>query len=199
MLFFLILTGKMIISISRWSNIGNGSTWAGHIILRLNPKFLRKITDNSKLKVVLVVGTNGKTTTATMIKTILKENGKTVFQNTSGANLKNGIVSSFINYSSLTCKIDYEYAVFEVDENNLPLILDDITPHAIIVLNIFRDQLDRYGEIDSIARKWNTAFRKLTKKTNLILNSDDPLVASLGENVEANLYFFGLNDAETNK
>ena len=199
MIFPYILLGKIIILFSRMFNLGNGSTWPGHIVLKFNPDFLKRITTKSTAKVILVAGTNGKTTTATMITTILKENNKRVFQNTSGANLKNGIVSSFIDQANLLGKINNEYVVLEVDENALPLILKDIIPHSIIILNLFRDQLDRYGELDSIAQKWSIAFESLTSKTNLILNADDPLVVSLGEDTQANLLFFGLNDLTKNK
>ncbi len=199
MLFVYILLGKTIILISRLINFGNGSTWPGHIILKLYPNFLKEITKNSKLKVVFVTGTNGKTTTTTMIATILKGNGKTVFQNTSGANLKNGIASSFIRHSNLRGIINDEYAVIEVDENNLPTVLTDLTPHSILILNLFRDQLDRYQELDSIATKWNLAFKNLTPQTTLILNADDPLIVSLGKNTNARVYFFGLNDETINQ
>src|SRR5258708_6847746 len=96
MLFIYILLGKIIIFISKLVNLGDGSTWPGHIALKLDPHFLKEINKNSKLKAILVAGTNGKTTTATMIAAILRGNGRTVFQNNSGANLKNGIASSFI-------------------------------------------------------------------------------------------------------
>lgn len=199
MFFISIAVGKIFTFLSKLINVGNGSTWPGHIALKLYPDFLKKITENSKLKIILVAGTNGKTTTSMMIAEILKSNGKKVFQNNSGANLKNGIVSSFITHANTAGKINYEYAILEIDENHLSIILKDIQPYAILTTNLFRDQLDRYGELDSIARKWNIAFQSLTPETRLILNADDPLVASLGDNTKANVFFFGLNDETENK
>jgi UDP-N-acetylmuramyl tripeptide synthase len=195
-----IILGKIISSISRIADLGSGSTWPGYIVLKFSPGFLKRIIKkNYKLKVVLVAGTNGKTTTTSMITKILKDSGKTVFQNTSGANLKSGLVSSFTAHATLTGKIKYEYAVLEVDENNLSIILKDITPYSIVVLNLFRDQLDRYEEIDNIAIKWNFSFQDLTFQTKLILNADDPLIVNLSQNTKANVCFFGLNDKTENK
>src|ERR1035437_7896865 len=129
-MFFSVLIGKIIIFLSKAAN-RNGSTWPGHIVLKINPNFLKKIIANNRVKIVLVAGTNGKTTTSSIIATILKGNKKTIFQNKGGANLKNGIASAFVAHASLAGKINYEYAVLEADENSLPLILKDITPHSI--------------------------------------------------------------------
>lgn len=199
MFYLSIFFGKLFTLTSRFLNLGDGSTWPGHIALRLNPNFLKDIYKKVNLKVVFIVGTNGKTTTSSMIATVLKENNKTLFQNTSGANLKNGIVSAFITNANFLGKINAEYAVIEVDENNLPLLLADITPRAIVVTNLFRDQLDRYGELDTIAKKWALSFKNLTSETNLILNADDPLVASLAKGTQASVHFFGLEDKTENK
>lgn len=202
----LVLFGKLFAVISRFFNAGSGSTWPGHIALSLNPNFIKKILEKNNLKVILVAGTNGKTTTGKLIQTILEKNGKKVFQNTSGANLLNGIVSSLISSSSLLGKIDKDYAIFEIDENTLPQILKEINnPNYVIILNLFRDQLDRYGEVNTIARKWSKAIENLNEKTTLILNADDPQVAFLGllsqGDVSApplrwknNVIFFGLKD-----
>ncbi len=177
----LIFLGKFIIFVSRLFNLGNGSTWPGHIALNLNKNFIKDLLKNSKVKIILIVGTNGKTTTGKLIQTILERNGKKVFQNESGANLLNGIASSLLLHSSILCTINYDFAIFEIDENTLPLILKEINnPEFIIILNLFRDQLDRYGEVNTIAAKWKMALSKLSSKTKLILNADDPQVAYLG-------------------
>lgn len=178
----LILLGKLISSASRTLNAGSGSTWPGHIALSLNPNFIKQIINKNKhLKVILIAGTNGKTTTGKLIQTILEKNGKKVFQNAAGANLLNGIASSILLRSSILSAINYDYAIFEIDENTLPLILKEIeNPDYVMILNLFRDQLDRYGEINTIANKWKKALRNLNKDTNLILNADDPQIAFLG-------------------
>lgn len=158
----------------------------------LRPEIISDILSKSSTEVILVVGTNGKTTTATMLTTILKENSKKVIQNTSGANLLNGIASTILLKTNPQGKLSADYAVFEVDENNLPLVLQHISPKIIIALDLFRDQLDRYGELDTIAKKWNRAFQKLTASTTLLLNADDPLIAYLAKDVAAKVVYFGL-------
>lgn len=191
----LILIGKLVSIFSQLLNAGSGSTWPGHIALFLNSKFIKQIVGNNKFKIILIAGTNGKTTTGKLTQTILEENGKKVFQNKAGANLLNGIASSLILNSSLSGKIDKDFAIFEIDENTLPLILKEITnPDFVVLLNLFRDQLDRYGEVNIIAKKWLEAIKSLDKNTNLILNADDPQVAFLGRQNRKNSHYFGLDD-----
>ncbi|MDP2638217.1 MAG: MurT ligase domain-containing protein, partial [Candidatus Levybacteria bacterium] len=156
-------------------------------------------------------GTNGKTTTAKLIQTILGKSGKKVFQNEGGANLLNGIASSMLLRSSILCKVNYDYAILETDENTLPLILKEIpNPDYILLLNLFRDQLDRYGEVNAIATKWKKAIERLSNKTVLILNADDPQIAYLGSfnhiskaipipyrnRIDDKVFYFGLDNKE---
>lgn len=202
----LILFGKLLSTISRLTNVGSGSTWPGHIALSLNKNFIKDLLNTNdsprgeagqRLKTILIAGTNGKTTTTKLVRTILEKDGKKVFQNESGANLLNGVASSMLLHSSILCKVNYDFAIFEIDENTLPLILKEFTPDYIILLNLFRDQLDRYGEVNMIASKWKSALEKLTSKTNLILNADDPQIASLASHFpcgSTNVRFFGLNN-----
>ena len=199
MVTLLIVIGKCIAFLSKLLNFGDGSTWPGHVALLLNKNFIKQIVRNQKtkdkrLKIVLIAGTNGKTTTGKLLQTILGKNGCEVFQNQSGANLLNGIASSFIANSDLFGSIEKEYAIFEVDENVLPLILEEIEPEYVVLLNLFRDQLDRYGEVNSIAKKWQTAIEKLSNTTTLILNADDPQIAQLGEHAKQKVLYFGLHD-----
>lgn len=192
--FFIILIGKLICFISQTLNLGNGSTWPGHLALSANKRLIQQLLQKSRAKVVIVAGTNGKTTTGKLIATILEQNGKKVLQNTSGANLLNGIASSLILNTRLNGFLSYDFIVFEVDENSLPLVLLELTPHYLILLNIFRDQLDRYGETDVIAKKWQETIDKLPVKTIVILNADDPQVAFLGQQTKAKTLYFGLTD-----
>lgn len=188
----LIAAGKIISQISRFLNLGNGSTWPGHVALALNKHFVRELkTKNLKLKTILIAGTNGKTTTGKLIQTILETAGKRVFQNEAGANLLNGVASSLLLHSNIDSTIPYDYAVFEIDENSLPLVLNELTPNYLILLNLFRDQLDRYGEVNTIAQKWKKAIKQLNNETILVLNADDPQIASLGN---SKTFYFGLND-----
>jgi UDP-N-acetylmuramyl tripeptide synthase len=188
--FLLILVGKLLSLASRILNMGSGSTWPGHMALSVNPSFIKQILDQNRIKVILIAGTNGKTTTGKLVQTILEKNGKKVFQNTAGANLLNGIASSLIFNSNLNGKINKDFAIFEIDENTLPLILKEITnPDYIVILNLFRDQLDRYGEVNTISRKWADALDKLEQNTTLILNADDPQVAFLEKSKDKTIFF----------
>lgn len=190
---FLITFGKILSKIVKILKLGDGSTWPGHIALRINKNFIREVLSKSFLQVILIAGTNGKTTTAKLIRTVLEENGKKVLQNKSGANLLNGIASSLLLQSELSGKLKHDFAIFEVDENTLPLILKELSPKYLLLLNLFRDQLDRYGEVDEIARKWRNALESLPKETTLVLNADDPLIANFGILSKTKVYYFGLD------
>jgi UDP-N-acetylmuramyl tripeptide synthase len=161
--------------------------------LKMNKHFVQDLLKASDMQIIVIAGTNGKTTTARMLKTILEKNAKKVFLNESGANLLNGIASSLILHSK-NGTLPYDFAIFEVDENALPKLLEEVTPHYIILLNLFRDQLDRYGEVRTIAMKWKSVVESLPSRVNLILNADDPQVGFLGEGVKAKVFYFGLED-----
>lgn len=190
----LILLGKFISLLSRLANRGNGSTWPGHIALSINKNFIKDILATNQLQTILVVGTNGKTTTSKLIQAILEQDKKRVFQNASGANLLNGIASTLLLKSDISGKLPYDFAIFEIDENTLPLVLKELTPHYIVALNLFRDQLDRYGEVNTIATKWHAAMENLPSSTTLVLNADDPQIAYLGKDTKAKTEYFGLED-----
>lgn len=196
----LIFAGKTISQVSKSLNRGNGSTWPGHIALKGNKNFIKEILSKSSTKIIIVAGTNGKTTTSALIKTGLEKNGKTVLQNASGANLLNGIASALLLHTNASGKLTQDYAIFEIDENVLPLALDQITPDYLILLNLFRDQLDRYGEINTIVKKWQNAIGKLSEKTTLILNADDPQIAAIPVFLtiaKQRVYYFGLQSEKT--
>lgn len=192
--FLIIIIGKMFSKIICGIKIGCGSTWPGHIALRLNNNIINDIINRSKTRIVLISGTNGKTTTGKLISSILKENDHNVINNIYGANLLNGIASLLVLNSSLLGKIKSDYLVLEVDENALIKAIEHTNPDFIILLNLFRDQLDRYGEIETIKKKWEKSIKCLDTKTKLILNADDPLIASLGINIKNDVYYFGLDD-----
>ncbi len=189
----LILTGKIFSFLINWLRLGNGSTWPGHIALNINPRFVKDLLKQSKIKIIFIIGTNGKTTTSKLITTILEKNGYSVLDNPSGANLLNGVASSLILQSSILGKIKNDFAILEVDENVFSKISEDIEPDFLICLNLFRDQLDRYGEIDSISKKWKETIQKF-KKTEILINADDPQMAYLGRNLKLKVSYFGLNE-----
>ncbi len=194
--FFLILLGKLVLLISQTLKLGSGSTWPGHVAMETNSKFVKQIlAKNSDLKVIFIAGTNGKTTTTLMLQKILEKTGMRVFRNEAGANLLNGIASTLISKSDLTGALNYDVAIFETDENNFSLALKQTNPTAILLLNLFRDQLDRYGEVNTVAKKWEEALSNLHEQTIVITNGDDPKLSSIPWNVGMkNVYYFGIDE-----
>jgi len=186
-----IILGKLISWISRFFHLGAGATWPGEIALRLQPSILRNLQYRFKKGIVIIAGTNGKTTTSLMIKTILESQGETVIHNASGANLLNGIVSAII-----TKWQKHDWGVFEVDENTVPSVLQYIEPTVIVLLNLFRDQLDRYGEVDAVATKWRSALERLQKKTTIIANADDPTISYITQNLDTSVVYIGLENEQ---
>lgn len=199
-----ILLGKAVAQASHIAK-RSGSTWPGHIALKVNSQFVQGILQkNPQLQVVLLAGTNGKTTTTKLVQEVLESTGKKVFRNAAGANLLNGIASTLLKHSNINGKINYDVAIFEVDENSLPLIVQEL--HAtknevsIILLNLFRDQLDRYGEVNTIAKKWLFSFQSLTKRNiNLIVNGDDPMLSFIGAESGLTTFYFGLDQKHMKK
>ncbi len=197
----IIIIARLFSFVSRVFNIGMGGTWPGEIALRLKPDILTVLSRRIKEGVILISGTNGKTTTSHLIRAILAGGGKKVIINKSGANLINGVVSALITQCNVRGQLKADYAVFEVDENSLPLVISQLDSKLkvnkkliIILLNLFRDQLDRYGEVDVIAQKWTKAIQLLDSKTTLILNADDPQIAFFGIKSNARVKYFGLFD-----
>ncbi|PIP63111.1 UDP-N-acetylmuramyl peptide synthase [Candidatus Roizmanbacteria bacterium CG22_combo_CG10-13_8_21_14_all_35_9] len=190
--FVAISTGKLANFIITKIFKRAGSTWPGEIALSLDKNFLKKTFIKNKLTTILIAGTNGKTTTASLIKFLLEKKNIRVFHNQEGANLLNGAVSSVIKYIKLNAKLDYQVAIFEVDENTLPLLVKELNPSSIILNNLFRDQLDRYGEVNTIALKWQESLKNL-KNCQFFINADDPLLFYISKSFSAKVYYFGLD------
>ncbi len=188
-----IILGKLVSVTSKTFRLGAGATWPGEIALRINPRILRELSTHAP-HIIIVAGTNGKTTTVKMIETVLGHDGKKVVRNASGANLDNGLVSTFMADMKWSGRFHSAYFIFEVDEATLPNILKDITPEIIVLSNLFRDQLDRYGEVDRIAEKWLVALGALDKKTTVIVNSDDPHLSFIGTKLATRTKYYGLED-----
>lgn len=189
MRYYLAVTlGRIVSFVSQYLHKGAGGTWPGEIALRIHPNILKNLTHKLHKGVILVAGTNGKTTTSLMIKTIIEGNGYSVVHNASGANLLNGIVSA------LLLSTNKDWGMFEVDENALPHILNYIHPTIIVLLNLFRDQLDRYGEVDAIADKWKKALVTLGEQSTVIANADDPLISAICEHLKAKKVYIGLEN-----
>jgi UDP-N-acetylmuramyl tripeptide synthase len=188
-----IWVGKSVQAVLTLLGRSAGGTWPGEIAIRVAPRILRFFAAQLPT-IILVAGTNGKTTTTKMIQTILSFSGKGVVRNESGANLDNGIVSTFLKDSKLTGRLRSRYFIFEVDEASLPVILKHLTPSVIVLLNLFRDQLDRYGEVDTIAEKWRGCLAAIPPTTRVIINADDPHLAFIGGALGAKVSYFGIDD-----
>lgn len=174
---------------------GDASALPGLVAERLQPNTLKWLGRQLQGDVVLVTGTNGKTTTTHMIAAAL-ETDHPLMVNRAGSNLTRGLISTMIAGSDWRGRLKYRQAVFEVDEAAFPAAFAALRPKAVVILNLFRDQLDRYGELNTLAMKLKAAIADT--KACVILNADDPLVAWLGQGL-ANVSYFGLKSASVKK
>ena len=191
-----VVAAKGVTQIVRSLGLGAASVLPGEISRRLHSRMLPLLFEQVSKGVILVVGTNGKTTTSLLLKQILSDRGFAVIHNSSGANLINGLITVLLNSTDITGKLSADYAILEVDENILPLLLQDCKPKYILALNLFRDQLDRYGEVDTIAQRWGKAIAPLPEDTTVVLNADDPTLCSMGQQLKQKVLYFGLNEPE---
>src|SRR4051794_2307339 len=190
-----LLAGRMATGLSRRLGRGGGTVIAGHVVPRIDPTVLRTVTRRLRHGSVLVSGTNGKTTTTRLISHILQQGEMQALHNRAGANLVSGLVSAVVAQTNLSGWPRADVGLFEVDEATVPAALREIRPRAVLLTNIFRDQLDRYGEVHFVADLWAKAIRHLPLDTTLVLNADDPLVATLGREQGGNAIYFGVGDA----
>lgn len=188
--FLTILFTKIIIFILNIAK-KNGGNLPGKIANKINKNILKYFKINCP--VIAVVGTNGKTMTNNSINRILTQSGTNVISNLQGNNMETGILSLLIRNSSLTGKIKADYLTLEVDESYLPIVFKSLKLDTLVVLDFFRDQLDRVGEVESLILKINEFLK--TYKGNLVLNNDDPNVARLGKaNPEnENIFYFSVD------
>jgi lipid II isoglutaminyl synthase (glutamine-hydrolysing) len=183
--------GSVVGFIARFLRRGAGITWSGEIALRIDPSFVSHMAPSITHR-ILIAGTNGKTTTSAMIAHIFSDIGYSVVHNTTGANLLNGIAGTIIaNRNKLRGTV---IGVFESDEAAFTSIVREVKPDVVVLLNLFRDQLDRYGEVDSVATGWRSALKSLQESTVLVANGDDPLVISVAESWNGTVQYFGLSD-----
>ena len=166
------------------------TTLPGRLALKIKPDILRTLADG--VHVICITGTNGKTTTCALLSYALKAQGCSFFTNKSGANMLTGVVAAFLENATLRGKCRCEYAVLECDENSLPKITQFLQPEVLAVTNIFRDQLDRYGEVSRTVQSIRQSISQ-SKGAVLVLSADCPLTYSLRDDTHP-LLTFGIDD-----
>ncbi len=176
---------------SRRSGRGGGTTLPGRVLLRLEPEAIAALGAGLRGGTTIVSATNGKTTTAGMIAAILAADGRRPVHNRAGSNMTWGVATALLEQEG-------EEGLFEVDEAWLPRVADQLDPALIVLGNLFRDQLDRYGEIEALADEWERAVAARVGRAAFALNADDPLIADLGRDREGErregVVYFGIED-----
>jgi UDP-N-acetylmuramyl tripeptide synthase len=175
---------------------GGGTSAPGLVAERIDPGMLRKLTAGLADGVIVVAGTNGKTTTSRMIADILTASDRKVVHNRSGSNLVRGVVSAFASQASWTGHPGGDVAVIETDEAAFPEVVRLVTPRVILLNNLFRDQLDRYGELDTIARSWTSTLAGLGPESTVIYNADDPGLTAVTQGLRARTVAFGMTGGQ---
>ncbi|CAN5415665.1 MurT ligase domain-containing protein [soil metagenome] len=183
-----ILVAHLAAATIRKLGLGLGSNLPGRIARKLSPTVLSHLSQQTSRGVIAVTGTNGKSTTSGILSSILRTAGFTFAHNRQGANLVTGITASLIESSSWKTGIAADLCLFEIDEAALPVVAKEVKINSVVVTNLFRDQLDRFGELDTTARLINSGIN--INQSLAILNSDDPNVSQLAPDVEH--LFFGL-------
>ena len=174
---------------SRTLKRGGGSTVPGVVARRVDPGVLASLSRRLPMGSAAITGTNGKTTTTRMVSKILQTAGVRAVNNSTGANLVTGVTAALISDSSLSGNPASQMGLFEVDEASVPKVAAEADLEILAVLNLFRDQLDRYGELAYTGKVIASAFEDLPQDGAVILNADDPLVASLGRSTIKPVYY----------
>jgi UDP-N-acetylmuramyl tripeptide synthase len=185
------LIARAIGAASRASGRGGGTTLPGRVLLRLAPDAIARLGSSLGGGTTLVSATNGKTTTAGMISAALTADGREPVHNRAGSNMTWGIATALLEQEG-------SEGLFEVDEAWLREVTGQLQPSLIVLGNLFRDQLDRYGEVETLADSWAQMIAGRAGKSGFVLNADDPMIADLGRNGEGNRHqgavYFGIED-----
>jgi len=195
-----ILVGKTISWLTRALKLGGGSAAPGLYALKIDPNLVEKLSKEIPRNVV-ITGTNGKTTTARMLAHFAKESRLKVIRNSTGSNLERGIASALINHFSLGVYLPHtggvlasHLGIWELDEAAFNSVVPKLKPDIVVFLNVFRDQLDRYGEVDTVVKKWGQTLENLSKETIILVNGDDANTAKLKSSFRGKVETFGVSD-----
>lgn len=191
-----ISLGKSISYLTKLLSIGGGSAAPGLYALRIEPDLVEKLAAKIPQNVV-ITGTNGKTTTARMLAHFSATSGLKVIRNHTGSNMERGIASALIQNSRLHpkgVKLNFDLGIWELDEAAFNNVAPKLKPDIIVFLNVFRDQLDRYGEIDTVVKNWCSTLQKLPSNTKIIVNGDDANTTKLAKCFKGGIQKFGVKD-----
>lgn len=192
-----IIAGRTAGAVSRRLHLGGGTSIAGMVARRIYPNIIGHLAQQLEHGSILVTGTNGKTTTSSLIATILNDSGLRVWNNREGSNLMRGIATALVIRALPNGNLRLSgraISIMEVDEAVVPQIVKEISPRVMVFSNLFRDQLDRYGEVDSVIGHWKRAISLLPATTTLVLNADDPAIANLGHGFAGRIVYYGVED-----
>ncbi|HYM70422.1 MAG TPA: Mur ligase family protein, partial [bacterium] len=189
-----VALGKATATLSRVLRRGGGTTMPGRVARAVEPDVVGLLSARLPLGSVVIAGTNGKTTTAHLLAHIMRSLGHRPVHNRAGANLAAGIASALVEHADLLGRVRGDLGIFEVDEATVPRVVPALGPRVAVFLNLFRDQLDRYGEIDYIAGLWRSAGAALPRDVAAVANADDPLVFEAVRELPGTLVTFGIED-----
>jgi UDP-N-acetylmuramyl tripeptide synthase len=184
---------RLLRAASRRLGRSGGTTAPGRLLLRLSPRAISRMSGELDQGSVLVSATNGKTTTAAMIAAGLGGAAREVVHNRAGSNLAWGVATALLDAGRRPGQL----GLFEVDEAWLGSVARDVEPRLVLLANLFRDQLDRYGELELLADRWAETVAELDGRAGFVLNADDPLVADLGRGRRDVTYFGLADDSQT--
>lgn len=191
-----IAAGKLSAASIRRLGRGGGTALPGVVSNSLDVDVLDKLAARVPGGCVVVAGTNGKTTTSRILAEVLERAGLRVIHNRSGSNLVRGITAAFTEQVSLSGQPYGQVAVIETDEAAFPEVVSRTNPRLVVLLNLFRDQLDRYGELDTIASRWGETLQTLQASQTVLINADDPALAAISEDTPARRLTFGFQESQ---
>jgi UDP-N-acetylmuramyl tripeptide synthase len=189
--FLALVAGKSAARATRLAGRGGGTSITGMVARRVDPHVLQRLVADRGVPVVAITGSNGKTTTARFTAALLRGEGVTVSHNSAGANLVQGVTSLAVSSADSRGRLPDGVLVAEVDEGALPVVAPELAPRALLVTDLFRDQLDRFGEIYAVADAIESVAAALPAESALVVNADDPMVAMLARSRHGRRVTFG--------